>query len=148
MNEKEFGPIIIGKLMNIGGMLQRKANKLLNQVGLNQQQFSILFEIRKAESVRQKSMVNRLMLEKSHVSKIISKLHQMELIEIEPSFEDKRSSLISITPKGIETVTLCQEITAKWNMEWVNKINKKDRISMIDNLSMLQNLFKENIHND
>ncbi len=148
MKDKEFGPIVIGKLMNIGGMLQRKANKLLYPFGLNQQQFSILFEIRKVERVCQKSMVNRLVLEKAHVSKIISKLHQMELIEIEPSIEDKRSSWISITPKGIEMVTRCQESIAKWNKEWIKKIDKDERRPMIDNLSVLQNLLKEDIQND
>ncbi len=148
MKDNELGPVVIGKLMNIGGMLQRKANKLLYPVGLNQQQFSILFEIRKAERVSQKSMVNRLVLEKAHVSKIISKLHKMELIVIEPSKEDRRSSWISITPKGIETVTQCKEIFAEWNKEWINKMDKNDCISMIDNLSVLQNILKEDIQND
>ena len=148
MKDNELGPVVIGKLMNIGGMLQRKANKLLYPVGLNQQQFSILFEIRKAERVSQKSMVNRLVLEKAHVSKIISKLHKMELIVIEPSKEDRRSSWISITPKGIETVTQCKEIFAEWNKEWINKMDKNDCISMIDNLSVLQNILKEDILND
>jgi hypothetical protein len=68
--EKEYPSIIIGKLMSISGILQRETNRLLLPYQLNQQQFSILFEITKANELKQKNMVNRLILEKSHVSKI------------------------------------------------------------------------------
>jgi len=70
LSEKEFPSVIIGKLMNISGILQREGNRLLLPYQLNQQQFSILFEIAKAKQVQQKSMVNRLLLERAHVSKM------------------------------------------------------------------------------
>lgn len=73
---------MIGKLLNIGGMLERKANRLLSPFDLNQQQFSLLFEIAQAGRVNQKTMVNRLMLEKAHVSKIIKKLSGMGLVAV------------------------------------------------------------------
>jgi DNA-binding MarR family transcriptional regulator len=50
--------------------------------------------------VNQKSMVNKLLLEKPHVSKVTKKLHRMGLIDVEASEEDKRSSWLSMTTSG------------------------------------------------
>lgn len=99
-NEKEFFSIIIGKLMNISGILQRESNRLLLPYQLNQQQISILFEIAKAKEVQQKNMVNRLLLEKAHVSKVVKKLQIMGLIDVIPLPDDNRSALLSSTEKG------------------------------------------------
>lgn len=146
MDDKELAPIIIGKLINIGGMLQRKGNQILLPFNLNQQQFSILFSIDKGGKVQQKSMVNRLLLEKAHVSKIVKKLNKMELIDITVSAEDKRSSWLSITEKGRNTLKECQKQLFEWNKEWVSEIDESHRDAILDNLTLLQNIFKENIY--
>ena len=148
MDDSNFGPIVIGKLLNIGGMLQRKANQLLLPFSLNQQQFSILFEVWNAGRVNQKSVVNRLALEKAHVSKIMKKLREMGLIDITVSSGDRRSSWVSITPKGIETVKECRKIIHAWNSEWVGEIDDDRRSAMLDDLSLLQKVFRENIRNE
>ena len=148
MEGKEFGPVVIGKLLNIGGMLERKANQLLCKFDLNQQQYSILFEIQKAGKVNQKSMVNRLLLEKAHVSKIIKKLYGMGLITKTVAPGDKRSFWLSITPKGTDTVKQCRKVTAAWNEKWVGEIPQNQRTAVIDDLALLQKLFKDNIRND
>jgi len=142
--EKEQIPgIIIGKLMNIGGMLQRQGNKMLLPFNLNQQQFSIFFEIAKAGKVKQKEMVNRLMLEKAHVSKVVKKLQQMELITITKNDEDKRSYWLSVTGKGEKILKQCTEIFSDWNRQWICEIDETELSSIVDNLTILQNIFKE-----
>ena len=100
MNKEQIPGIIIGKLMNIGGMLEREGNKMLQPFNLNYQQFSIFFEIAKVGKVKQKDVINRLLLEKAHVSKVVKKLQHMELIDITEAGEDKRSHWISVTQKG------------------------------------------------
>jgi DNA-binding MarR family transcriptional regulator len=145
MNDKELAPLIIGKLLNIGGMLQRKANQMLLPFNLNQQQFSILFEIDKAGKVTQKSMVNRLLLEKAHVSKVVKKLNAMELIDITVSSEDKRSSWLSMTQKGSDTVKDCQKLFSEWNGEWMSQIESDQLKSTLDNIAALQDVLKDNM---
>ena len=147
MNDSEFGPVVIGKLLNIGGMLQRRANQLLLPFDLNQQQFSILFEIGKAGRVSQKDMVNRMMLEKAHVSKIIKKLSAAGLIEVTPSSEDKRSSWLSITEEGNDLVGQCRGVIQAWNIEWIDKIEPGRRKGLVETLALLQDVFRENIKN-
>ena len=143
MNKEQIPGIIIGKLMNLGGMLQRQGNKMLLPFNLNHQQFSIFFEIAKVGKVKQKEMVNRLLLEKAHVSKVVKKLHQMELITITENDEDKRSYWLSVTKKGKDILNQCSEMFDEWNKKWICEIDKSDLTSILDNLTTLQNILKE-----
>jgi DNA-binding MarR family transcriptional regulator len=145
MNREKIPGIIIGKLMNIGGMLQRQGNKMLLPYNLNHQQYSIFFEIAKVGKVKQKEMVNRLMLEKAHVSKVVKKLQQMELITITENDKDKRSYWLSITKKGEEILEQCSEMFHEWNKKWICEIDESELSSILDNLTTLQNIFKENV---
>ena len=145
MKKAEYAPIIIGKLLNIGGMLNKHGNEVLPQYDLNQHQFSILFEIFKAEKVRQKEMINRLELEKAHVSKVVKKLHKMELVKIVPSKEDKRSAWLSPTKKGKVTVKSCMKIFEKLNSEWINEFDEKQLSVVLESLTLLQSVFREKI---
>ncbi len=148
MDNSQLSSVIIGKLMNIGGILQREGNRMLLPYNLNQQQFSVFFEITKAGRVKQKDMVNRLMLEKAHVSKVVKKLQKMGLITVTTSDEDKRSSWLSATPKGEETMKSCSETFEKWNREWMSSFNEKQLNSIVENLSQIQTVFTDNIQKD
>ena len=139
--------IIIGKLMNIGGMLHRQGNKLLLPFNLNYPQFSIFFEIGKAGKVKQKDMVNRLLLEKAHVSKVVKKLQKMNLITITENTDDKRSHWLSLTVKGEETLKQSTTAIRKWNDDWISEINQPDIQSIMDKITTLQNLFMEKTSN-
>ena len=141
INEKEFPSIIIGKLMNISGILQRESNSLLLPYQLNHQQFSILFEIVKAKEVQQKNMVNRLLLEKAHVSKMVKKLQAMGLINILPFPEDKRSALLSTTAKGQKLVDECRAKFQKWNKDWFEQFNAPELLQILDGVDKLHKAF-------
>ena len=141
INENEFPSIIIGKLMTISGILQRESNSLLLPYQLNQLQFSILFEIAKAREVQQKNMVNRLLLEKAHVSKVVKKLQAMGLIDILPFPDDKRSALLSTTAKGQKLVDECRAIFQKWNKEWFEQFNAPELLQILDGVEKLQKAF-------
>ena len=144
MDKQQLAPIIIGKLLHINGMIQRHGNKVLIPFGLNQQQFSILFEIEKAKKVKQKEMVNRLSLEKAHVSKVVKKLHNMELITIVASDEDKRSYWLIPTQKGKQLLNECVQVFRKWNHEWMESLEDKQLDTMLENLTHLQAALKKN----
>ena len=88
-------------------------------------------------------MVNKLVLEKAHVSKVVKKLFNMGLINIEASSEDKRSSWLSITKKGEETVKECQKKIYQWNKDWTKEIEPDQLRSLLDGLTTLQDVFKK-----
>lgn len=143
MDKITKAPIIIGKLMNIGGLLQKMGNQMLQPFELNQQQYSILFSVFEEKRVNQKSMVNKLLLEKAHVSKVVKKLNSLQLIEIEASKEDRRSSWLSITEKGRRTVEECQRILQEWNEEWVHELDEEQLQNLLESTAILQALFKK-----
>ena len=144
-SEANIPSIIIGKLMNVGGILQREGNRLLLPFNLNQQQFSILFEIAKAGEVQQKNMVNRLVLEKAHVSKVVKKLNVMGLIHINNKPDDKRSALLSATDKGKQVVEDCRGVFQQWNNDWYELYSNDELLQILDSVGKLQNLFKRKI---
>lgn len=143
MLNADFAPIAIGKLLNIGGMLERKANQLLSPFGLNQQQFSLLFEIDRTGRVNQKTMVNRLVLEKAHVSKIIKKLAGMGLVDVEISAEDRRATWLTITPRGSALVARCREAIGNFNRVWFAAADQTRLVGALDALTELQRVFRE-----
>lgn len=142
MSTQQLAPIVIGKILLISGLLKRYGNKTLFPFDLNQQQFSILFEIVKAGKVKQKEMVNRLSLEKAHVSKVVKKIHKMELITITESDEDRRSYWLAPTQKGRKTTNDIMQLFEKWNKEWTKGINEEKFKSIIESLSLLQHVFE------
>jgi len=140
-----LAPIVVGKLMSIGGMLQRHSNKLLQPYGLNQQQFSVFFEIANVGQVKQKEMINRLQLEKAHVSKVVKKLHAMGLITVTPSTEDKRSAWLEVTPEGKE---LLEKVRAEFRASheaWLEDIDATQLESILDSLTLLQRVFGDKL---
>ncbi|MDC7235248.1 MAG: winged helix DNA-binding protein [Spirochaetales bacterium] len=143
MDKAEMAPIVIGKLMNIGGMLQKRANLMLAPFQLNQQQYSILFSIYQEDRVQQKNVINKLMLEKAHVSKVVKKLHSMDLIDIELSEQDKRSSWLMITDKGKKLVHKVRGVSADWNKQWTGELDMNQMNQLLESLTMIQNVFKE-----
>lgn len=138
----EKGAIVIGKLLSIGGMLQKSGNQLLQPFDLNQQQSAIFFEIAKAGRVRQKDMVNRLSLEKANVSKVVKKLERMGLLKVIKAEEDKRSLWLSPTAKGEEVHNDCKKIFAEWNQQWLQTMSEETLDDIIHKLALLQETFR------
>ena len=91
---------------------------------------------------------NRLLLEKAHVSKIVKKLHSMDLITVTRSDEDKRSYWLSPTPKGEQTLKECMKLFEEWNKEWSGSMDEKQIESALENLTHLQAVFRNMIQPD
>jgi DNA-binding MarR family transcriptional regulator len=142
-NDRNSHAVIIGKLMNISGLLRREADRLLFPFQLNQQQFSILFEIFRAGKVSQKEMVNRLKLEKAHVSKIVKKLQSMGLVTVESSPGDRRSAVISMTEKGRILTGQCREVIGNWRQERLKLFDEEELRNILESLSLLQEAFEK-----
>lgn len=141
-NRHQVAPLVIGKLLNIGGMLERHGNRLLRSFGVNQQQFSVLFEIAKAHSVNQTEMVNRLVLEKAHVSKIVKKLNEMGLVTVTTSPEDRRATLLEPTSSGDQLIRECETVFERWNREWIEEFDEVELESIVNHLTHLQAVFR------
>lgn len=142
MNRREISSAIMGKLLSIGALVEREGNRLLAPFNLNEQQFSILFEISRVGKVKQKDIVNRLLLERSHLSKVVKKLHSMGLISLEPTEDDKRSSLLSLTPNGEEVLNACLPILSEDSLKRFDGYDEKKLQAFLDCVAELEKCFR------
>jgi DNA-binding MarR family transcriptional regulator len=133
---------IVKNLLQVGAFLHRTGNRMIEDHGLNQQQFVILNEIVLRRQVSQKQLVADLLLEKSNVSKIVKKLREAKLVNVDLSTEDRRATLLSPTIKGREVCGHCMNILQNWNREWLASFSEKEKIEVLDCLQNLNALIK------
>lgn len=146
MNEIEYPKVVIGKLLKLGSMLQQNSYQLLKPFGINHPQFTVLFELSKTERVIQRDIVTILLLDRAHVSKIVKKLHSMELIDIESNSENSKSPWISINSNGLKLLKDCTSVFEEWNREWIGDLNVENKQEILDVLTTLQELFKDKVN--
>src|SRR5210317_272865 len=85
---------IVQLLLKCGLFLQREMNQVCQRFGLKQQQFSVLNEIVWHGPINQKELGEKLLFEKSNVSKIISILLEKNLIGSAIAPSDRRMTLL------------------------------------------------------
>jgi DNA-binding MarR family transcriptional regulator len=129
---------LVGKLMNIGALLERGTNRMLLAYGLNHQQFAILFEIFRAGRVQQKDMINRLLLERAHVSKVVKKLETMGLLVVAAHPDDGRSSWLSVSTQGRALIQTCQRLFDIQKRAWFQRFDTRELLRILDGVSALQ----------
>lgn len=94
--------------------------------GLTQQQFVTLKEIQEKGPVTQKDVCSDLLLEKSNVSKIVSKLVSANLVRMKRSLKDGRATLLVTTQKGEGVVNSGMEEFEAWNRRWLESLSSRD----------------------
>lgn len=81
-----------------------REHKLLSNpyqdIDLNVAAVHLLLECDKEQGLTQQDLVNRLILNKSYISKLIKKLHSLGLVSIDWDMKDKRRQCLSLTEKG------------------------------------------------
>jgi DNA-binding MarR family transcriptional regulator len=142
---EEAASRLVGKLMNIGALIERESNRLLSPHGLNHQQFSVLFEIFHAGRVQQKDVTNRLLLERAHVSKVVKKLVDMSLIEVAPHPEDRRSAWLSVSAKGLSLVQACRSVFATRKRAWFRAFDTPQLQELVGGIAAIQAALVENM---
>ena len=104
---KETEIQVIQLLIKSGLFLQRELNQMGQQHGLNTNQFSALNEIIMQGPMSQKELCERLLFEKSNVSKIVKNLQDKGLISVTVAPNDRRSTLLIETKQGSEIWQEC-----------------------------------------
>jgi len=120
--------------------LHRNGDRITAEYGLNQQQYVVLSEIVDRGPINQKRLVGELVIEKSNLSKIVKKLKALGLIEIAPSSEDGRATLLSATPKGKAIWQECMEKFDAWQGNWVAPLSEEEVTQAVNMLSRLKGL--------
>ncbi len=135
---------IVKSLLKIGTELQKTANKIGSDYGLNQQQFVVLNEIVRKKEISQKQIIGELLFEKSNVSKMVKKLKKLGFINISGGREDSRVTLLTPTEKGKEVWQECLDKLNDWNITWLQAFNRDELDNTYQVLKRLEQLlYKE-----
>lgn len=133
---------LVRDLLIVGVFLQKAGNRITRDFGLTQQQFTVLYEVGKNDSINQKFLVGELLLEKSNVSKIVNFLQSQGLIRITVSAGDARVTWLSITAKGKKTVCDCMKALHAWNTMWLEPLGEKEIVAAEKILGRLKGLMR------
>jgi len=138
--EKET--LIVQLLLRCGMFLQREMNQVCQRFGLKQQQFSVLNEIIWHGPLTQKELGERLLFEKSNVSKIVKILFERKWIGVAVATHDRRLTLLSETPEGFATWEKSMQAFRESSSELISILSENEQLNAIRFLNTLQNAFK------
>jgi DNA-binding MarR family transcriptional regulator len=138
--EKET--LIVQLLLKCGLFLQREMNQVCQRFGLKQQQFSVLNEIVWHGPINQKELGEKLLFEKSNVSKIIRILLEKNLIGSAVAPMDRRMTLLFETPEGLAVWKNCMQAFHQSSAEIMSLLSEDEEAEAIRFLKKLQKAFK------
>ena len=133
---------IVQMLLKCGLFLQREMNRACGQFGLNQQQFSVLNEIVWHGPISQKELVERLLFEKSNVSKIVRILQEKNLIAVSVAPGDRRMTLLSETVEGEAVWRDCMRVFHESSAKFTSDLSEEETADAILFLKKLQRAFR------
>ena len=133
---------IVQGLLKCGQFLQREINQVCQRFGLKQQQFSVLNEIVWHGPLTQKELGERLLFEKSNVSKIIKVLFERKWIGVTVDTHDRRLTMLSETPEGFTTWEKCMQAFQESSTEFTALLSEYEVKNAIKLLKKVQKAFK------
>jgi DNA-binding MarR family transcriptional regulator len=125
---------IVQGLLKCGHFLQREMNQVC--------QFSVLNEIIWHGPLTQKELGERLLFEKSNVSKIVKILFERKWIGVAVATHDRRLTLLSETPEGFATWEKSMQAFRESSSELISILSDNEQLNAIRFLNTLQNGFK------
>jgi MarR family 2-MHQ and catechol resistance regulon transcriptional repressor len=138
---REAQALLVQLLIKSGLFLQRELNQVCQHYGLNTNQFSVINEIIVLGPVSQKDLCERLLFEKSHVSKIVKNLLDKSLISVSVAPNDRRSTLLIETDQGAELWESCLESFANSSTELMSILSDEETGKTLKLIKKLERAF-------
>ena len=132
---------LVQLLIKSGLYLQRELNQVCQRYGLNINQFSVINEIVLQGPVSQKILCERLLSEKSNISKIVKTLLDKKLISVSVAPNDRRSTLLIETARGAELWKECLEQFYESSTELMAILSDKETDKTLKLMKKLERAF-------
>ena len=129
-------------LIKSGLYVQRELNQVCQQFGLNTNQFSALNEIVTKGPLSQKKLCEKLLFEKSNISKIIKTLLHKGLVNVIHPPEDRRLTLLVETHKGLELWKCCMQDFSQSSIGLISALTDKEARTLLIMLKKLEDEFR------
>ena len=99
------------------GLLVQAVEERLQPLGLSTGQIPVLYLLRDGAAVTQKELARLVRIEQPTMAQLLSRMERDGLIRRTDNPDDKRSSLISLTPLAFEKLPLAREVLSEGNRE-------------------------------
>ena len=136
---------LVQLLIKSGLFLHRELNQVCQRYGLNINQFSVINEIVLQGPVSQKMLCERLLSEKSNISKIVKTLLDKKLISVSVAPNDRRSTLLIETAQGAELWKECLHRFHESSTELMAILSDKETEKTLKLIKKLERAFIRNI---
>lgn len=117
---------------------QRVKGKIKDQFGINQTQFNLLSQLdRMPQGIRMGEVARRTVVTGSNVTVVVDDLEQRGLVTRAPADDDRRATVIKLTPKGRKLFAEMAPIHANWISDLFVELpadNKDTLITQLDSL--------------
>jgi len=133
---------IVQLLLKKGLFLQREVNQVFRRFGLKQQQFSVLDGIVWHGPINQKDLAERLLFEKSNMSKIVRILTEKKMINVVTNPIDRRLTLLSETHEGLSIWKGCMQAFNESSKIFFSQLSENELSEAIKLLKKIQKSFK------
>lgn len=134
--------MIVRHLMRLGAFMEREGSRALIPIGLTHQQFLVLSRISEQGSLSQKDLCDKMLYEKSNVSRIIKRLRALGLIMIVPDSNDARRQVINPTDKGRLTVAQGKGIISESVEKWFSQLTDYESTEILSKLIWLNTMMR------
>ncbi len=137
MPEKELIP---GFFINKTSMkIKNCLNMLLQPYEITAEQLVLLRLIEYRQKINQREIVDSICKEKTNVARIAERLEKKELIVRDRDNIDKRANILSLTPKGRETLSMLLPVVKEYSDKIFSGIPKDELDSAIKTLTQIYN---------
>ncbi|HEX3036992.1 MAG TPA: MarR family winged helix-turn-helix transcriptional regulator [Thermodesulfobacteriota bacterium] len=117
-------------------------DKALRPTGLRATQFSLLVAVKMFGQVTVTRLAKMGVMDRTTLTRNLKPLEKQGLINIE-SGEDKRERVVTITPKGIETLAKALPLWEKAQTRVIKGLGQERWSSVLNNLSEMVSLAKQ-----
>lgn len=118
---------IILEIFRLNGTLLEVGNKITKPLNLTSARWQVMGAIEIANQPLTVSQIARRMgLTRQAVQRIVYDLLKLEMLELSPNPDHKRSPLVSISNKGQETMVEVNKAQTKWVNNLADNINERE----------------------
>lgn len=118
-------------------LFARAIHRKLRHVGLSSGHLPVYFALGDGGELTQKALTAIAAVEQPTMAITLARMERDGLVQRRPDPSDKRSSLVSLTPSGLEKVPAVREAVASVNAAAVSKLNREQQESYLAALRII-----------
>ncbi len=122
--------------------------RIFNHYNLTPPRFYVLVHVNDFPGISPRRLSDKLLCDKSNVSRIVRGLENEKLIERRPHETDRRSFCLYLTEEGTAVYEKVQMAHKKFNTLRLDCLDSMDEGNLLKNLSKLNQFLTESLNND